>query len=50
MNKKQENHVPNVSGSFQIVENERKEEIEEVTNDEKLDKESMYYARQFMED
>jgi hypothetical protein len=40
----------NVSGSFQVVEDDRKEAIEELRKDNKLDEETEYYARIFMED
>ncbi len=42
--------TPNVSGSFQVIEGDRKEAIEEVRKDNKLDEETEYYARIFMED
>lgn len=42
--------VPNVSGSFQIVDNDRKDSIEKLKKENKLDEETEYYARIFMED
>ncbi|WP_209121178.1 hypothetical protein [Alkalihalobacillus sp. BA299] len=42
--------TPNVSGSFQIIEDIRKEDIEELRKENKLDEETEYYARIFMED
>lgn len=48
-NKIRKESAPNVSGSFQIVENKRKEDLEEAQR-KGLDEESMYYARLFMED
>jgi hypothetical protein len=50
MDKKFDKKVPNVSGSFQVVENERKEDLKDLEKEAKLDEESMYYARLFMED
>ncbi len=47
MKKKKNTETPNVSGSYQIVGDDRKEEIKEQHN---LDDESLYYARIFMED
>jgi hypothetical protein len=41
---------PNVSGSFQVIEDDRKETIEELRKDNKLDEETEYYARVFMEE
>ncbi|MDR7077252.1 hypothetical protein J2Y03_002276 [Neobacillus niacini] len=46
---KNKGKAPNVSGSFQ-VEDDRKETIEELRKDNKLDEETEYYARIFMED
>jgi hypothetical protein len=40
----------NVSGSFQIVEDGRKKTIEELRKENKLDEETEYYARLFMEE
>ncbi|WP_164525482.1 hypothetical protein [Siminovitchia acidinfaciens] len=42
--------TPNVSGSFQVIEDDRKEGIDELRKDNKLDEESEYYARIYMED
>ncbi|MDZ5473931.1 hypothetical protein SM124_19610 [Bacillus sp. 31A1R] len=39
----------NVSGTFQIVEDDRKQELKSSKENE-LDEESLYYARIFMED
>ncbi|MBM4761370.1 hypothetical protein [Bacillus sp. B15-48] len=47
---KNKEKAPNVSGSFQMIEDERKETIEELRKDNKLDEETEYYARIFMED
>lgn len=49
MEKDKEN-TPNVSGSFQVIEDDRKEAIDELRKDNKLDEETEYYARNFMED
>jgi hypothetical protein len=45
----EEKHI-NVSGSFQVIDEERREDLEDVQNRYGLDEESLYYARQFMED
>ncbi|WP_456275302.1 hypothetical protein [Bacillus sp. AK128] len=50
MKKKDEEKHINVSGSFQIVNEERREELDDAENRYGLDEESLYYARQFMED
>jgi hypothetical protein len=42
--------IPNVSGSFQVIADDRKELVEELRKDNKLDEETEYYARIFMED
>lgn len=47
---KNEEKAPNVSGSFQIIEDGRKETIEDLRKENKLDEETEYYARIFMED
>lgn len=47
---KNKGKAPNVSGSFQVIEDDRKDTIEELRKDNKLDEESEYYARIFMED
>jgi hypothetical protein len=47
---KNKGKVPNVSGSFQVIEDDRKETIEELRKDNKLDEETEYYARIFMEE
>lgn len=47
---KKDKKVPNVSGSFQVVDNKRKEDIDKAEKESELDEESMYYARLFMED
>lgn len=49
MKKENKEEVMNVSGSFQVVEDERKEDIKK-SKAQQLDEESMYYARIFMED
>ncbi|MFE8702947.1 hypothetical protein ACFYKX_20270 [Cytobacillus sp. FJAT-54145] len=50
MGDKNEKSVPNVSGSFQIVGNQRQDSLKEVQKEKDLDDESLYYARLFMED
>lgn len=50
MDKKEKKPVPNVSGSFQISSEKQQEGVQEVEAENKLDEESMYYARLFMED
>ncbi|WP_246939422.1 hypothetical protein [Bacillus pinisoli] len=50
MKKKNEQSHLNVSGSFQIMNENRKEDLEDVKSRYDLDEESLYYARQFMED
>ncbi|NRD80026.1 hypothetical protein HPT25_22065 [Bacillus sp. BRMEA1] len=40
----------NVSGSFQIIEEERMKAIEDLRRENNLDEETEYYARIFMED
>jgi hypothetical protein len=47
--KKEEPHV-NISGSFQVIDETRREDLEEIKQRYGLDEESLYYARQFMED
>jgi hypothetical protein len=47
-NKKEKNL--NVSGSFQVIDESRREDLEEVKEKYGLDDETLYYARQFMED
>lgn len=42
--------APNISGSFQVVDDERKESVEELRQSNQLDEETEYYARIFMED
>jgi hypothetical protein len=48
-NKKEEKNI-NISGSFQVINEERREDLDEAQNRNELDEESLYYARQFMED
>ncbi|WNS77364.1 hypothetical protein RRV45_10390 [Bacillus sp. DTU_2020_1000418_1_SI_GHA_SEK_038] len=49
--KKENNEpVPNVSGSFQVVTEEQKTSLKEAKENGNLDEESLYYARVFMED
>jgi hypothetical protein len=50
MKKKPSKAAPNVSGSFQIVDEDRQGDIKDVEKSAQLDDESMYYARLFMED
>ncbi|MCM3118785.1 hypothetical protein M3610_26765 [Neobacillus sp. MER 74] len=47
---KDKGKTTNVSGSFQVIEDDRKETIEEMRKDNKLDEETEYYARIFMEE
>ncbi|WP_428908255.1 hypothetical protein [Niallia sp. Krafla_26] len=47
---KNRNKAPNVSGSFQLIEDDRKETVKELRKENKLDEETEYYARIFMED
>lgn len=47
---KNKENVPNVSGSFQVIEDDRKKAIEDLRKDNILDEETEYYARIFMED
>ncbi|MGO4889547.1 hypothetical protein ACJ2A9_17515 [Anaerobacillus sp. MEB173] len=47
---KNKEKAPNVSGSFQVIDDDRKESIEELRKENKLDEETEYYARIFMED
>ncbi|MCT8138380.1 hypothetical protein H1D32_11830 [Anaerobacillus sp. CMMVII] len=48
MDKKEKEQVPNVSGSFQVSSEKQQEDLIEA--EKKLDEESLYYARLFMED
>lgn len=50
MKKKAEEKHANISGSFQVVNEDRREDLEEIKEKYGLDEESLYYARQFMED
>lgn len=50
MTNKEKRPVPNVSGSFQVSSSKQQEGVKEVEAEKKLDEESMYYARLFMED
>lgn len=47
---KNKEKTQNISGSFQVIADDRKESIEELRKDNKLDEETEYYARIFMED
>jgi hypothetical protein len=47
---KNKGETPDVSGSFQVIEDDRKETIKELRKDNKLDEETEYYARIFMKD
>lgn len=47
---KNKEKTPNVSGSFQVVNDDRKDAIEELRKENKLDEETEYYARLFMEE
>lgn len=42
--------APNVSGSFQVIEDERKEHLENMRKENHLDEQTEHYARIFMED
>jgi len=48
--KKNENPVPNVSGSFQIVSDEQQKALKQLEDSKEMDEKSLYYARIFMED
>ncbi|MEH7502978.1 hypothetical protein V7152_13380 [Neobacillus drentensis] len=48
--KEKNDKAPNVSGSFQIVNDHQKEDVKSLKNQHDLDEESLYYARLFMED
>lgn len=50
MDKRSEEKSPNVSGSFQVVDDERKKDLKKLRKENKLDEKSEYYARIFMED
>jgi hypothetical protein len=47
---KKEDKAPNVSGSFQIVNDQQKEDVKNFKDQQGVDEESLNYARQFMED
>lgn len=47
---KKKEETPNISGSFQMADDDRKEDLKKVRKDNKLDEETEYYARIFMED
>ena len=47
---KNKGKTPNVSGSFQVIADDRKDPIGELRKDNKLDEETEYYARLFMEE
>lgn len=42
--------APNISGTFQVSEDTRVNDLNEVEKSAELDEKSMYYARLFMED
>lgn len=42
--------APNVSGTFQVSEDTRVQDVKELEQNTELDEKSMYYARLFMED
>jgi hypothetical protein len=48
--KEKNDKAPNVSGSFQIVNDHQKEDVKSLKNQHDLDEESLYYARLFMEE
>jgi len=41
---------PNVSGSYQVVNDQEKTDLEELLQNKQLDEESMYYTRIFNEE
>jgi len=47
---KNKGKTPNLSGSFQVIADNRKDAIENLRKDNKLDEETEYYARLFMEE
>ncbi len=47
---KNKGKAPNVSESFQVIAYDRKDPIGELRKDNKLDEETEYYARVFMEE
>lgn len=47
---KKEDKAPNVSGSFQIVNDQQKEDVKNFKDEQDVDEESFNFARQFMED
>ncbi|MHC0039116.1 hypothetical protein [Pseudoneobacillus sp. C159] len=47
---KKEKPVPNISGTYQIADDGRQADLEDAEKHAKLDEESKYYARLFMED
>ncbi|WP_338448504.1 hypothetical protein R4Z09_20085 [Niallia oryzisoli] len=47
---KNKGKAPNISGSFQVIADDRKDAIDELRKDNKLDEETEYYARIFMEE
>lgn len=50
MKKSTNKPAPNISGTFQVSEDTRVNNLNELEKKEQLDEESMYYARLFMED
>jgi hypothetical protein len=48
--KNKEEKAPNVSGSFQVVNDQQKEDIQNLKEKQNLDEESLNYARLFAED
>ncbi|MDF0726650.1 hypothetical protein PY093_07970 [Cytobacillus sp. S13-E01] len=46
----QEERARNISGSFQVADDKRQKDLQDIDNEQGLDEESIYYARQFMED
>ncbi|WLV24904.1 hypothetical protein QR721_01300 [Aciduricibacillus chroicocephali] len=48
--KNEQDSVPNVSGSFQIVTDEQQKALKKLEKEDTLDEKSLYYARIFMED
>ncbi|MDQ0254710.1 hypothetical protein J2S74_002089 [Evansella vedderi] len=50
MEKDHKKTAPNVSGSFQVSSEKQQEGLKDLKEEKKLDEESLYYARLFMED
>jgi len=48
--KRTEDGIPNISGSFQVVSETQQNALKDVAENHDLDEKSLYYARIFMED